>query len=338
MNGILFRANMNTSRVTIGVPVYNGQKYIRFTLDSLIAQTMSDIEIIVTDNCSTDNTPQIVAEYAARDPRVKYVRNSTNVGPARNYNKSLDLARSPYFKWNPADDVCAPDFIEKCVKVLDEDPSVVLVYPRTCVIDTVGNVVDKYSYEIEFDLPRPAQRLGRMMKVNHKLHGAHELYGVMRTAALQSSGGFRCHVRGDSVLLARMAMLGRLRRIEEYLFFNRDHTDRSSKYLSRKLVRKGSRLSKYIGCGPLPSAEWWDPTLRGKIVFPEWRVWREYLRAIQETPMPFSQRLACYGSMFNYSSRHSGKMGRDLIIAAEQWINSKLGITEQPEANAGVAT
>jgi hypothetical protein len=176
-----------------------------------------------------------------------------------------------------------------------------------------------------------------MMTVNHKLHGAHELYGVMRTDALRNSGGFRCHVRGDSVLLARMAMLGRLRRIDEYLFFNRDHTDRSSKYLSRKLVRKGSRLSRYIGCGPLPSAEWWDPTLRGRIVFPEWRVWREYLRAVQETPMTVSARLACFATVTRFTARHSGKMGRDLLIALEQWINSKLGIDDQPDANPRVA-
>jgi glycosyltransferase involved in cell wall biosynthesis len=319
------------------VPVYNGQKYIRDTLDSLVAQTLSDIEILVTDNCSTDNTPQIVGEYAARDPRVKYIRNQTNVGPARNYNRSLDLATAPYFKWNPADDVCAPDFLEKCVKALDEDPTVVLAYPRTSVIDTAGKVVGQYTYEIDFDVASPALRLGRMMTVNHKLHGAHELYGVMRTDALRNSGGFRCHVRGDSVLLARMAMLGRLRRIDEYLFFNRDHTDRSSKYLSRKLVRKGSRLSRYIGCGPLPSAEWWDPTLRGRIVFPEWRVWREYLRAVQETPMTVSARLACFATVTRFTARHSGKMGRDLLIALEQWINSKLGIDDQPDANPRVA-
>jgi glycosyltransferase involved in cell wall biosynthesis len=328
---------MTTPKVTIGVPVYNGQKYIRFTLDSLVKQTLHDIEIIVTDNCSTDSTPQIVAEYAARDPRVKYVRNEVNVGPARNYNKSLDLATAPYFKWNPADDVCAPDFLEKCVKALDEDPTVVVAYPRTSVIDTNGQVVANYAYEIDFDLPSPAARLSRMMTVNHKLHGAHELYGVMRTEALRNSGGFRCHVRGDSVLLARLAMLGRMRRIEEYLFFNRDHTDRSSKYLSRKLVRKGSRLSKYLGCGPLPSAEWWDPKLRGKIVFPEWRVLREYYRAIEETPMSLGEKLGCFRTLARFAGRHSGKMGRDLLIAVEQWFNSKLGIHEQPDANTRVA-
>lgn len=319
-------------RVTIGVPVYNGQKYIRFTLDSLIAQTFRDLEIIVTDNCSTDTTPQIVAEYAARDPRVKYVRNETNIGPARNYKVSMDLARGEYFKWNPADDVCAPEFLERCVKVLDEDKSVVLAYPRTKVIDSEGQVFSQYDYEIDFDHPSPATRLWRMMTVNHKVHGAHELYGLIRTHELRKTPGMRTHVRGDSVLLGRLVLLGRFRRIDEFLFFNRDHTDRSSKYLSRKLVRKGSRLSKYLGCGPVPSAEWWDPTLKGKIVFPEWRVLREYIRAVQESDISASQKLACYRSLTLFALRHSPKMARDVVIGIEQSINSMLGIADGADA------
>ena len=326
-------------KVSIGVPVYNGQKYIRFTLDSLLAQTFTDFEVIVTDNCSTDTTPQIIAEYAERDSRIRYVKNPTNVGPARNYRISMDLARGQYFKWNPADDVCAPTFLERCVKVLDEDPSIVVAYPRTNVIDTNGEIVDTYQYEIDFDVPSPALRLWRMMTVNHKEHGAHELYGLMRLSELRKTPGMRTHVRGDSVLLARLALLGRLRRIDEFLFFNRDHTDRSSKYLSKKLVRKGSRLSKYLGCGPLPSAEWWDPSLKGRIVFPEWRVLREYARAVEETSsLRPADRAACYVNVALFALKHSPKLARDLIIATEQTINSALGIADNTsDRPSGVA-
>jgi hypothetical protein len=206
---------------------------------------------------------------------------------------------------------------------------VVLAYPRTKVIDASGNIVDDYHYEIDFDHAKPAVRLWRMMTVDHKRHGAHELYGLIRTAELRKTPGMRTHVRGDSVLLARFVLLGRLRRIDDYLFFNRDHTDRSSKYLSRKLVRKGSRLSKYIGCGPVPSAEWWDPSLKGKIVYPEWRVWREYIRAVQEAQnLTTAQRLACYRTILQFSIRHSPKMVRDVLIACEQKVNLLLGIAD----------
>lgn len=327
---------MSSPRISIGVPVYNGQKYIRFTLDSLLAQTYGDFEIIVTDNCSTDATPQIVQEYAARDPRVQYVKNEVNVGPALNYNRSIARAGGEYFRWNNADDTVAPTFLEKCLVILEADPAVILVYPRTMIIDSDGKEREPYDYEVDFDQPEPYQRLWKMMTVNHKMHGAHEMFGLMRTEQLKKTGLWRAHVRGDSVMLARLLLLGRFRRIDEYLFFNRDHTDRSSKYLSRKLVRKGSRLSKYIGCGPLPSAEWWDPKLKGKIVFPEWRVLREYMRALEQTAdLTSSQRWACKRTLAMFAMRHSPKMARDLIIAAEQLVSPWLGLSEddQPPLN-----
>jgi hypothetical protein len=177
-----------------------------------------------------------------------------------------------------------------------------------------------------------------MMTVNHKEHGAHEMYGLMRLSELRKTPGMRTHVRGDSVLLARLALLGRLRRVEEHLFFNRDHTDRSSKYLSRKLIRKGSRLSKFLGCGPLPSAEWWDPSLKGRIVFPEWRVLREYIRAIQETDdLGAADRFACYRKIALFTLVHSPKMARDLVIAIEQVINSALGIADETKDRPATA-
>jgi hypothetical protein len=199
------------------------------------------------------------------------------------------------------------------------------------VIDTDGKVCYAYEYETDFNDPRPHVRLGRIVNVNHRVHGAHELYGVVRTSSIRKTSGFRTHVRGDSVLLARLLLLGRFIRIEEHLFYNRDHSDRSSKYLAKKRVRAGSRLSKYIGCGPLPSAEWWNPKLKGKIVFPEWRVLREYIRAVQESELSRSQKLACYRTLSMFTLRHTPKMGRDVIIATEQLVNVMLGIADQSE-------
>jgi glycosyltransferase involved in cell wall biosynthesis len=313
-------------RVSIGVPVYNGEQYIRHTLDCLLAQTCRDIEIIVTDNGSTDSTPRIVKDYAARDARIRFVSNGSNLGPARNYNRCLELARGEYFKWNPADDVCAADFVEKCVNVLDADPSVVLAHTRTTMIDAGGAEIIRYDYELDLDDPRACVRFARMVNVDHHAHGAHELYGVMRTGLLRTTPGMRTHVRGDSVLLARLLLLGRFRRIEEHLFFNRDHADRSSRNLARRAVRNGSRLSCYLGCGPLPPAEWWDPGLRGRIVFPEWRVLLEYFRAVREAEgLADLQRLLSYAVLGFFTLRHLPKLARDVIIASEQFLNAMLG-------------
>lgn len=316
---------VNIPRVSIGVPIYNGEKYIRHTLDSLLAQTFRDIEIIVTDNGSTDATPQIVKRYAALDPRVWFVSNGSNLGPARNYNRSLELARGEYFKWNPADDLCAADFVEKCVNVLDSDPSVVLAHTRTTVIDSGGAEIRRYGYELDLDDPRAHARFARMVNVDHNAHGAHELYGVIRTRSLRATPGMGMHVRGDSVLLARLLLLGRFRRVEEYLFYNRDHAGRSSRNLEPRAVRNGSRLSFYLGCGPLPPSEWWNQSLRGRIVFPEWRVLVEYFRAVREAEMlPHSQRLLTCAVLALFTLRHLPKLGRDVVIAAEQLLSTML--------------
>lgn len=308
----------SSPRVTIGVPVYNGERFIRATVDSLLAQSYTDFELIIADNASTDGTESICREYQAKDPRVIYIRNPRNLGPAANYNVPLDAARGELFKWNAADDVCGPDFLKVCVDALDCNPDAVLAYPRTKVIDADGNFVRDYDYELDLSHPRPHVRLRRLTLVHHKRHGAHEMFGVMRKEKLILAGKKRCHVRADSVVLARMALLGKLLRVESFQFYNRDHNARSSKYLGRRNVRPNSWISGYIGVGPLPSAEWWDPSLKGKIVFPEWRVMQEYFRAVAEMPLSAGDRAMCRLSLSYYVARHTPKLMRDVLIASEQ--------------------
>ncbi len=305
-------------RVTIGVPVYNGERFIRATLDSLLAQTFTDFELIIADNASTDGTKAICEDYVRKDLRVIYVRNPRNLGPAANYNIPLDRARGEFFKWNAADDVCGPDFLKLTVAALDANPDAVIAYPRTKVIDADGNFVRDYDYELDLSHKSPHVRLRRLACVDHKRHGAHEMFGLMRTARLIEAGKKRCHVRADSVVLVRMALLGPFVRVEDFQFYNRDHNARSSKYLARRNVRNGSKLSGYLGVGPLPSAEWWDASMKGKIVFPDWRVMQEYYKAVAEMRLSFIERLKCHTSLAYYDVRHTPKLMRDLIIATEQ--------------------
>src|SRR5690242_8968780 len=114
---------MGTPKVTVGMPVYNGERYMRFALDSLLAQDFQDFEIVISDNASTDRTSEICAEYAARDSRVRYHRNATNIGASPNYNRTFELARGQYFKWCAHDDVCLPSFLSKCVATMEAAPS-----------------------------------------------------------------------------------------------------------------------------------------------------------------------------------------------------------------------
>ena len=127
--------------VSIGLAVYNGEKYLKKALDSIITQTFTDLELIISDNFSTDNTQQICEQYASQDERIRYYRNNKNIGAPRNFNRAFELASGKYFKWAASDDVLAPDFLRKCVAILDKDASVVLCHSITGRIDENGDLL-----------------------------------------------------------------------------------------------------------------------------------------------------------------------------------------------------
>ncbi len=124
--------------VSIGLPVYDGERFLAETLDSLLAQTFEDLELIISDNASTDRTQEICKDYLAKDRRIRYYRNDQNLGAARNYNRVFELSTGKYFKWAAHDDLCASALTERCVEVLDSEPSAVMCYARTIIIDEHG--------------------------------------------------------------------------------------------------------------------------------------------------------------------------------------------------------
>src|SRR6187401_3712053 len=132
------RENSAPPRLSVGLPVYNGQRFLRAALESILAQTFGDFELIVCDNASTDATEAICREYAARDPRVRYFRHPTNIGPAANYNACFRHARGELFRWAAHDDVIAPQLFQMSIDALDRDPAAVAVYPNSCEIDAEG--------------------------------------------------------------------------------------------------------------------------------------------------------------------------------------------------------
>jgi glycosyltransferase involved in cell wall biosynthesis len=121
------------------MPIYNGEQYLAETLGSLLNQTFADFELIIADNASTDRTHDICRAYAAKDARIRYVRNENNIGVYRNCNKTFRLCSGEYFKLACADDLCHPQLLERCVGVLDADPTIVTAYARTQFIDQDRN-------------------------------------------------------------------------------------------------------------------------------------------------------------------------------------------------------
>jgi glycosyltransferase involved in cell wall biosynthesis len=319
-------------RVSLGMPVYNGANYLRCALDSILAQTFQDWELIICDNASSDETQAICEEYAARDPRIQYHRSNRNIGPEANYNRTFELSRGEYFKWAAHDDVLEPTYLEQTVRVLDTSPEVVLAYTDVMLIDGHGTPIRKYEFELGgVDSGSAVRRFASLIFVNHRLHRATEIFGLMRSAALRQTTLQGCYARADSVLLARMALLGRFRKVREPLFLSREHSAQS---MAQKPTasRLEAVLRRWLGVGPIPPPEWWDSTLRDRIVWPEWRIAAEYWRSIGLMRLGPVDRMLMTGCYVLWLVRHIPKLVRDLVFAVVKLLPSVPGPRRVPRS------
>lgn len=258
-------------RVSIGVPVYNGERYIAETLDSLLKQTFEDWELIISDNASSDRTFDICQEYARRDSRIRYTRNEKNIGSARNFNRTLDLSRGRYFKSANADDLCLPDLVEKCVAVLDANPDVALCYGRATLIDENGRTLRQYEDGLHLE---PASATARFRLAVERARMVNILQGVMRADVLRKTGRLGSYVGSDVVLVAELALYGRIHELPDWLFFRRIHATAFSSLGSQELKQ-----------------EFVNPGRGGGARAHYWRHFVEYLRAIWRAPLPAPEKL-----------------------------------------------
>lgn len=211
--------------VSVGLPVFNGDDFLGAAIDSILAQTLDDLELIICDNASTDRTEEIGRARAAADPRIRYHRQPTNLGACANYDLTFHLARGRYFKWAAHDDVLAPAFLERCVEVLERDPACVLVHPGTVIIDSEGDETACNVDLIELDSDDPVARLERWLRPT----GGHcnPIFGVMRREVVATTGLHGDYPSSDRVFLAEMALRGRCRMVREGLFKRRVHPGNS---------------------------------------------------------------------------------------------------------------
>jgi glycosyltransferase involved in cell wall biosynthesis len=212
-------------RVSVGVPVYNGEAFLRQTLDSLLAQTFRDFELIIADNASTDGTAAICQEYAGRDSRIRYVRNEVNIGANPNFNRLVALARAPYFKLANADDLCHPELLARCVSVLDHHPEAVLCYARAQLIDEQGHVIRDHDDNLDL---RSSRASDRFRAVFERLGLVNVHQGVIRTDVLRKVPRMAAYPGADGHLVAELALHGEFYEVPDRLFFRRMHTGASS--------------------------------------------------------------------------------------------------------------
>lgn len=259
-------------RVTIGLPVYNGEDFLEEAIGSIRAQTYEDFELVVSDNASTDRTREIVADHAAEDQRVRPVFREENLGPMKNFNGLVPLARGEFFQWMAHDDILAPTALERCVPVLEQDETVVLSHGRTVIIDADGVVVAEPDTRRMTDSTKVVDRIGTVLWEGY----CHQIFGLIRTEALRGSRPMGAYANGDAVLLLRLSLLGRFHEVPETLLFYRHHAAQSIE-TARTDYREYSA--------------WFDPANEGKIFLPRWRIAWEFFQTIGSGPISPSDKI-----------------------------------------------
>lgn len=204
--------------VTIGVPVYNGARFLSQALDSLLGQSASDLEMIISDNASTDDTEAICRAYAAKDGRVRYFRQPINIGAPKNWTFVARRSRGKYFKWASGNDYCPENMVEKCIAVMEADSGAVLCYGRTCLIDEETGGRNEYTRDIAVIEDLPHERF-RTLYRNLALNNAQ--CGLIRADALRRTRYDRPYPGGDVVLMAELALQGRFVLLPDVLLYRR---------------------------------------------------------------------------------------------------------------------
>ncbi len=131
--------------ISIVLPVYNGEKYLRESIDSILAQTYTNWELLILDDCSADSSPVIAREYAERDSRIQYYRNDKNLQLPRNLNKGFSFAKGEYLTWTSDDNRYKPQALERMACVLDENPEIQFVFASCRIIDGEGKEIEYIS-------------------------------------------------------------------------------------------------------------------------------------------------------------------------------------------------
>lgn len=268
----------STPYVSIGMPVFNGERFLERAVETLLVQDFDDFELLISDNGSTDGTEELCRAYERSDPRVRYERQEVNRGAAWNFTHVLEVAdpSARYFKWVAADDEHAPTYLARTVEILDDDPSVAVAHSGTADIDEEGYVLKVWHQPVSrLESHDPAERL--LDLVTHR-HECFQAFALIRSDVARAGRGLLAISDADNVQLVELALRGRFVNHKETLFFRRQHANRSM----AAFVNARDRVA------------WFDPSKADRIAFPAWRLGWEFVRAIRDAPLTASDRRRCY--------------------------------------------
>ncbi|MGK4594721.1 glycosyltransferase family 2 protein [Amycolatopsis sp. w19] len=283
-------------RLSIGLPVYNGEDYLAESLDALLGQSYENFELIISDNASSDRTEEISREYAKLDSRVRYVRQPVNIGCAPNHNYCVDVARGELFKWASDDDLYARDLLERCIEALDEHPEFVLSHSWTAMIDEKAVVTQALEYPLNTVSPHAAERFRSTLFAP----GGDDDGAVIRTEVLRRVAPLDSYHHADRTIISELALHGPFHQVPDWLYFRRDHPGRSE-HEHPTVRRRATNL---------------DPKRADKLRHPMVRLLGEYVlgyvKAIRNAPISGAEKRECFRYLRQWMLNRAGNpaMGR----------------------------
>lgn len=205
-------------RLTIGIPIRNGERSLVRPLESALAQRGVDIEVVVADNASDDGTEQLCRDYAARDARLRYHRHPENIGLLANFGFVVSAGRGDYHRWLGADDWLEPAYAQRCVAALDDDPAAVLVTTMTNLEREDGSTIEG-GLRPGPNAADPIERFRQLLDLlNEGYRAIDPVYSTIRRSVLARTGLIRpTGIDTDQVLAAELALRGPWAFIDETL-------------------------------------------------------------------------------------------------------------------------
>ena len=286
-------------RLSLGLPVYNGEGYLAQSIEALLGQTYENFELIISDNASTDGTADICRRYAKQDPRIRYYRQERNIGCAPNHNFVIQQAAGELFKAASHDDLYARDLLRLCVDALDEHPQVVLAHSWSAVIDGSGLVTEIVDYPVNTAAAGAPERFRSMLFDGW----GDDEGGVIRTDVLRRTPLHGSYHFSDRTFTAEIALHGPFYMVPDWLYFRRHHAGQG-----------GRRPSVRARCVNL------DPRRADRIRNPVARLYAEYIwgyvAAIRRAPLSPADRRECYRILARWvAGRAAPVAGRSLSRA-----------------------
>src|SRR5262245_20064547 len=298
-------------RISIGLPVYNGERFLAEAIEGVLGQTFSDFELVISDNASTDRTQEISLEFCRVDQRIRYYRNARNIGAAPNYNRCFELARSrDYFKWIAYDDLMSDDFLEPCIAALDRDPNASIAFPSMVHANAEHEVTTR---QLRDDLSllddHPGRRARRLIEYGLEAPDIYwSIYAVMRRSALEQTDLHGNYTASDQVFLFQLSLTGKFIQVSDGIFIRRAHPEAWTMRTDRT---------------PKTDAVWFGSQSRSPVALPHWSLLFHHLRAVWLAELPVREKAYCLQALAHRTRREWRQLGGDVKLVLRELVRGR---------------